>query len=274
MKREDSSSIDIISKKYKYIEKWKSVPLLLLGEDFLEKEKILKENPEHESFKKCVLEGIEFSPLDEFIFTTKTKKEDPRILFKFSIDKYNKKLKVSGSFFTNSKDGLVVKSTVDYSGEEVTSTITNEDSLKNTFFSKDIVSSNEDFNTVLSNLNDFVMNYYILVFYALYVLNKTDLHPVEKTVDNFKRKFKHTKKRIGKQRTIVYLNKLPVKYINSEPKGGHHASPCYHQRIGHMHTMRHEKFKDHPDYMKPIWRKPVWVGVKETIVDGVTYKVL
>lgn len=110
-------------------------------------------------------------------------------------------------------------------------------------------------------------------------LDESDLYPVSRQGVQTKK----LKKSIALKKpwlredlvSIVFLNQLPTTTINSASKGGHHASPRFHHRKGHDHTMRAERFKNHPDYMKPIYRKAVWVGERTgTTPNGTTYKVL
>lgn len=78
----------------------------------------------------------------------------------------------------------------------------------------------------------------------------------------------------GDLTSVVFLDKLPTTKEAKPSQGGSHASPIYHQRKGHFRTMRDEKFKNHPDFKKPIWRKSTWVGEPMVEVGGTTYKVL
>ena len=75
---------------------------------------------------------------------------------------------------------------------------------------------------------------------------------------------------------IVYLNKLPTKENPHQGGGGTHSSPHAHERRGHRYTLRSERYKNHPMYgvEKGMYKKPSWIGSKESIVRGVTYKVL
>lgn len=118
----------------------------------------------------------------------------------------------------------------------------------------------------------------LLTIYELILyIENSNLYPVEVkgTQNRHRPNIAHDKKPWQRSDlvSIQFLNKLPTSE-RQPSKGGHHVSPRYHQRRGHTHTMRNEIFKNHPDYMKPIYRKPVWVGEKETIINGTTYKVL
>ena len=72
--------------------------------------------------------------------------------------------------------------------------------------------------------------------------------------------------------TIQYLNAMPKPA--SEPKGGTHASPRYHQRRATKRKLTNKRYKNHPKYGGYIHVKSAWVGKKEAEVDGITYKVL
>ena len=44
-----------------------------------------------------------------------------------------------------------------------------------------------------------------------------------------------------------------------------------HHRRAHFRTLRHPKFRHHPDYMKPVRRKATWVGPRDWVVEGTIY---
>lgn len=49
-----------------------------------------------------------------------------------------------------------------------------------------------------------------------------------------------------------------------------------HHRRGFFKTLRAERFKGHPLYMKEkaIYVRPTWIGDKEKVVDGNVYTIL
>ena len=74
---------------------------------------------------------------------------------------------------------------------------------------------------------------------------------------------------------IVFLDNLPIPSSKSDKHhGGTHASPVFHRRRGHYRIMRHEKYKNHPDYLKERWYAPTWVGDRSVVSGGITYTVL
>ena len=74
---------------------------------------------------------------------------------------------------------------------------------------------------------------------------------------------------------IIYLDKLPSEdeEIVSESGNGTKAP---HQRKGHWATLKHERYKNHPQYLvkNGVYRKPMWIGDRTRIVHGATYTVI
>lgn len=109
-------------------------------------------------------------------------------------------------------------------------------------------------------------------------ISESDLYPVEKrgTQNRHRPHIKHDKKpwARGDLSSIVFLNKLPTVQEQSESKGGHHASPRFHHRRGTWVHLKNERYKNHPKFGDKIYRKASWVGERETIINGTTYKVL
>lgn len=57
--------------------------------------------------------------------------------------------------------------------------------------------------------------------------------------------------------------------------GGTHSAPIPHRRRGHWHTLSHKKWKRNRDgSVRRIWVRPAWVGDKEWVHKGSTYRVL
>lgn len=56
-----------------------------------------------------------------------------------------------------------------------------------------------------------------------------------------------------------------------EPEGTH-ASPIPHRRRGHWMTLRHERYGDNRG--KRIWRRSAWIGDREWVFQGNTYRVM
>lgn len=107
-------------------------------------------------------------------------------------------------------------------------------------------------------------------------LNECSDHPVE-VIDapqSRLRKKINTKKpwlRDDLPRTIM-LDLTSAKRYGHPNRGGTHASPHPHQRRGHFKTLRAERFGENRG--KRIWTRPAWVGDREWIYNGATYKVL
>lgn len=122
----------------------------------------------------------------------------------------------------------------------------------------------------------FLVIFMIKVFVFFHCLSESDLYPVEKTNQPTKKIKPHVAKKKPWMRedlvSIVFLNQLPRG--QSESKGGHHASPRYHHRRGTWVHLSNERYKNHPKYGDKIYRKASWVGKREAIVNGTTYKVL
>lgn len=78
----------------------------------------------------------------------------------------------------------------------------------------------------------------------------------------------------GDLTSVRFLNALPSPNKPSEHKGGTHRSPVAHKRRAHTRILKHPKFKNHPEYMKPKLIPAYWVGDKTSVVGGVMYKVL
>lgn len=77
---------------------------------------------------------------------------------------------------------------------------------------------------------------------------------------------------------IVYLNELP-KESNKTPSAGDSVPVGVqktHQRKGSWRTLTHERFAKHPKYMieKAIRVRAYWVGDRETVYQGHTYRIL
>jgi len=267
MYREDYALINQISKKQNKIDTlshdhdillWKKIPLILIEEnsDINEKveeyyEKVVKDK-DFKELSESVIDGFKTSPVNEFIY-----KNSDSILLKIQISDY---IYIQ---FAEKELGTSILSRLDIDEEGISVGI--EKTLEDNITKEQI-----------HQVSDFIRHYTILVGLTFFELNKTDLHPIEKVTPVYKKIMKRgkiKKKKNYEHRTIIYLNKLPVKY-NNESKGGHHASPKRHIRKGHTRTLRAEKFKHHPDYMKKKWIKPMWIGKKETIIDGITYKVI
>lgn len=273
-RREDFNIINAISKFDSSINGWSKIPLMLFDNDsdFIS-------NIEKENKGKVYLDiidtinlGIATSPVDNFIFTNhKINFTDSLTNIKI-IDK--KKFNLKFHFFNQDskiKNSFYVDSIIELFEDKMGITFNNLDYIKESILGKEV-----DVEKVMKEMERLIVDSLMYVFFILGKIEETDLRPIEISTPIYKQTFKRGKAKntkVGTSRSIVYLNKLPVKYT-SAPQGGHHASPKYHYRRGHKRVMVSERFKNHPDYMKEKWIKPTWVGEREAIIDGVTYKVL
>ena len=77
--------------------------------------------------------------------------------------------------------------------------------------------------------------------------------------------------------SVVYLDKLPTNTDDqSKITGLTGREVSAHPRRGFHYTLKHERYKNHPDYLvhKKMYRKPTWVGDRSTIVNGTVYTVV
>lgn len=71
--------------------------------------------------------------------------------------------------------------------------------------------------------------------------------------------------------SIILLDPTQAKaYGHRINRGGSHASPIPHQRRGHWRHLKADRFKS----KRPVWVRPAWIGDKEWVFNGNTYKVL
>lgn len=72
---------------------------------------------------------------------------------------------------------------------------------------------------------------------------------------------------------IILLDPTKARqYGHRIDRGGTHASPIPHQRLGNWATLKHEKYGKRRG--EKIWRPPTWVGDKEWVFRGSRYRVL
>lgn len=130
--------------------------------------------------------------------------------------------------------------------------------------------NNKDMDSV--KVKRFMIAMLVTVLSFFKTLAESDLYAVE-TKGTQHRKI-HSKKPWARSDlvTIQFLNKLPSE--TKEHKGGTHSSPHYHQRRGTWRKLTNKRFRNHPKYGSKIWVKPCWAGIKRTIVNGTTYRVL
>jgi len=76
--------------------------------------------------------------------------------------------------------------------------------------------------------------------------------------------------------SIVFLNRIPNFKTKNISKGGTHASPRPHKRKGYFYTLSNIRYSHHPLYkqLKAMYKKPVYVGDKEKVVNGITYTLI
>lgn len=71
---------------------------------------------------------------------------------------------------------------------------------------------------------------------------------------------------------MLLLDRMPA--TQRVHKGGTHASPKPHRRRGHWKTLRHPKYRHHPQYQQLIYVKPSFVGPKQVHYEGNIYRVV
>jgi hypothetical protein len=90
-----------------------------------------------------------------------------------------------------------------------------------------------------------------------------------------KRRNELTKKRPWLNATgphMLLLDRMPA--TQKEHQGGTHASPKPHRRRGHWKTLKHPKYRHHPQYQKQIYVKPSFVGPRQVTYEGNIYRVV
>ena len=70
---------------------------------------------------------------------------------------------------------------------------------------------------------------------------------------------------------ILFLDRMPT--TQSEGTGTH-ASPKPHRRRGHWKTLRHPRFRHHPQYQQKIYCKPSFVGPRQVNYEGNIYRLV
>ena len=71
---------------------------------------------------------------------------------------------------------------------------------------------------------------------------------------------------------MLLLDRMPA--TQKEHQGGTHASPKPHRRRGHWKTLKHPKYRHHPQYQKQIYVKPSFVGPRQVTYEGNIYRVV
>ena len=70
---------------------------------------------------------------------------------------------------------------------------------------------------------------------------------------------------------ILFLDRMPT----TQSQGtGTHASPKPHRRRGHWKTLRHPRYRHHPQYQKKIYCKPSFVGPRQVSYEGNIYRLV
>lgn len=276
--REDYKLMNSIAKKHKEVLEWRQLPLIYLTEHSIDTLGIQGDKAHFSDIINLITLGMHSVPVEEFVFISpgQTTLFGVRTIVDFEADKRICNGCLIDTFIHDKSIGphsIHVKVSFFYDEKEITVSMEDEED-----FLRQIPHITEDTDSVIDRLKQLICNDIMNVFYIIGNIESTDLHPVERISPLYKQVTKRGKakrKVVGQQRSIVYLNRLPVHYVGGEAKPrGTHASPKYHYRRGHERTLRNDKFRNHPDYMKPKWIKPMWVGARETIIDGVTYKVM
>lgn len=276
--REDYKLMNSIAKKNKEVLELRKLPLLYLTEHSIDTLGMQGKKENFSDIIDLITLGMHSVPVDEFVFMS----PGQPILFgvKTIVDFEANERTCNGCLidaFIHDKSigphSIHTKVSFVYDENEITVGMEDEDD-----FLRQIPNITKHTDRIIDKLKKIICGDIMTVFYIIGNIESTDLRPVERISPLYKQVTKRGKakrKVVGQQRSIVYLNRLPVHYVGGEAKPrGTHASPKYHYRRGHERTLRNDKFRNHPDYMKPKWIKPVWVGAREAIIDGVTYKVM
>jgi len=72
---------------------------------------------------------------------------------------------------------------------------------------------------------------------------------------------------------LLLLDRMPTTQRN-QGGGGTHASPKPHRRRGHWKTLRHPRYRHHPQYLQKIYCKPSFVGPKQVNYEGNIYRLV
>ena len=71
---------------------------------------------------------------------------------------------------------------------------------------------------------------------------------------------------------ILFLDRMPT--TQSGGATGTGTSPKPHRRRGHWKTLRHPKYRHHPQYQKQIYVKPSFVGPRQVTYEGNIYRLV
>lgn len=104
-----------------------------------------------------------------------------------------------------------------------------------------------------------------------------DRHPVEVVPEkSLNKKPTLNRNRLWASSTgprLLLLDRMPTTQRN-QGGGGTHASPKPHRRRGHWKTLRHPRYRHHPQYLQKIYCKPSFVGPKQVNYKGNIYRLV
>lgn len=137
------------------------------------------------------------------------------------------------------------------------------------------LATDEQFEGYMKGLNQQAGQFYVYVMRLMNYLKYGDKHLVEVTPSKPPKKNSALhKKRPWAGATgprILLLDRMPT----TQSKGtGTHASPKPHRRRGHWKTLRHPRYRHHPQYQQKIYCKPSFVGPRQVSYEGNIYRLV
>lgn len=104
-----------------------------------------------------------------------------------------------------------------------------------------------------------------------------DRHPVEVVPEkSLNKKPTLNRNRLWASSTgprLLLLDRMPTTQRNQGSEGTH-ASPKPHRRRGHWKTLRHPRYRHHPQYLEKIYCKPSFVGPQQVSYEGNIYRLV
>jgi hypothetical protein len=132
-----------------------------------------------------------------------------------------------------------------------------------------------EFDRYIKGLSQQAGQFYVYVMRLMNYLKYGDKHLVEVTPSKPPKKNPALhKKRPWAGATgprILFLDRMPTTQSEST---GTHASPKPHRRRGHWKTLRHPRFRHHPQYQQKIYCKPSFVGPRQVNYEGNIYRLV
>ena len=135
--------------------------------------------------------------------------------------------------------------------------------------------TDEDFGRYMRGISQQAGQFYVFAMRLMHYLKFGDKHLVEVTPSKPPKKNPALhKKRPWAGATgprVLLLDRMPT--TQSEGTGTH-ASPKPHRRRGHWKTLRHPRFRHHPQYQQKIYCKPSFVGPRQVTYEGNIYRLV